>query len=126
MNTPNTLIYTSEHLWIKSSGDSTYEIGITNYAQDLLGDIVFVELPELQTQILRNVAFGVVESVKTASDLIGPLNGVITEINPIISKSPEVINDQPYKNWICKIHSLDDTSNKEFFLDAARYNELIR
>ena len=126
MNTPNSLIYTPEHLWIKSIGDSTYEIGITNYAQDLLGDIVFIELPELQTQILRNVAFGVVESVKTASDLIGPLNGVITEINPIISKSPEVINDQPYKNWICKIHSLDDTSNKEFFLDAARYNELIR
>ena len=126
MNTPNMLIFTPEHLWIKSSGDSTYEIGITNYAQDLLGDIVFIELPELQTQILRNVAFGVVESVKTASDLIGPLNGVITEINPIISKSPEVINDQPYENWICKIHSLDDTSNKEFFLDAARYNELIR
>ena len=126
MNTPNTLIFTPEHLWIKSTGESIYEIGITNYAQDLLGDIVFVELPELQTQILRDVAFGVVESVKTASDLIGPLNGVITEINPIISKSPEVINDQPYKNWICKIHSLDDTSNKEFFLDAARYNELIR
>ena len=126
MNTPNTLIYTSEHLWIKSLGESTYEIGITNYAQDLLGDIVFVELPAIQTQILRDVAFGVVESVKTASDLIGPLNGVITEINPIISKSPEVINDQPYENWICKIHSLDDTSNKELFLDAARYNELIR
>ena len=125
MNTPNSLIYTPEHLWIKSSGDSTYEIGITNYAQDLLGDIVFIELPELQTQILRNVAFGVVESVKTASDLIGPLNGVITEINPIISKSPEAINDQPYENWICKIHSLDDTSNKELFLDASRYNELI-
>ncbi len=126
MNTPNTLIYTAEHLWIKSTGESIYEIGITNYAQDLLGDIVFVELPELQTQILRDVAFGEVESVKTASDLIGPLNGVITEINPIISKSPEVINDQPYENWICKIHSLDDTSDKEFFLDASRYNELIR
>jgi glycine cleavage system H protein len=125
MNTPNTLIFTPEHLWIKSTGESIYEIGITNYAQDLLGDIVFVELPELQTQILRNVAFGAVESVKTASDLIGPLNGVITEINPIISKSPEAINDQPYENWICKIHSLDDTSNKELFLDASRYNELI-
>ena len=126
MNTPNTLIFTPEHLWIKSTGESIYEIGITNYAQDLLGDIVFIELPELQTQILRNVAFGVVESVKTASDLIGPLNGVITEINPIISKSPEVINDQPYENWICKILSLDDISDKELFLDASRYNELIR
>jgi len=126
MNTPNTLIFTPEHLWIKSTGESIYEIGITNYAQDLLGDIVFVELPELQTQILRDVAFGVVESVKTASDLIGPLNGVITEINPIISKSPEVINDQPYENWICKILSLDDISDKELFLDASRYNELIR
>ena len=126
MNIPNTLIYTREHLWIKSIGDATYEIGITDYAQNLLGDIVFVELPELQSQILRNVAFGVIESVKTASDLIGPLNGVITEINPIISKSPEAINDQPYENWICKIHSLDDISDKELFLDASRYNELIR
>ena len=125
MNTPNTLIFTPEHLWIKSTGESIYEIGITNYAQDLLGDIVFVELPELQTQILRNVAFGVIESVKTASDLIGPLNGVITEINSIIQKLPEAINDQPYKNWICKIYSLDDLTNKELFLDASRYNELI-
>ena len=125
MNIPNTLIYTAEHLWIKSTGESIYEIGITNYAQDLLGDIVFVELPELQSQILRNVAFGVIESVKTASDLIGPLNGVITEINSIIQKSPEAINDQPYKNWICKIYSLDDLTNKELFLDASRYNELI-
>lgn len=125
MNTPNTLIFTPEHLWIKSTGESIYEIGITNYAQDLLGDIVFVELPELQSQILRNVAFGVIESVKTASDLIGPLNGVITEINSIIQKSPEAINDQPYENWICKIYSLDDLTNKELFLDASRYNELI-
>ncbi|MEI6869063.1 MAG: glycine cleavage system protein GcvH [Methylophilaceae bacterium] len=125
MNIPNTLIYTAEHLWIKSIGESIYEIGITHYAQDLLGDIVFVELPELQSQILRNVAFGVIESVKTASDLIGPLNGVITEINSIIQKSPEAINDQPYKNWICKIYSLDDLTNKELFLDASRYNELI-
>jgi glycine cleavage system H protein len=82
-------------------------------------------LPELQSQILRNVAFGVIESVKTASDLIGPLNGVITEINSIIQKLPEAINDQPYKNWICKIYSLDDLTNKELFLDASRYNELI-
>jgi glycine cleavage system H protein len=84
MNIPNTLIYTREHLWIKSIGDATYEIGITDYAQNLLGDIVFVELPELQSQILRDIAFGVIESVKTASDLIGPLNGVMMEINPNI------------------------------------------
>ena len=126
MNTPNTLIFTPEHLWIKSTGESTYEIGITNYAQDLLGDIVFVELPVLQSQISRNIAFGVVESVKTASDLMGPLNGVMIEINPNIQKSPELINDKPYENWICKIHSLDDISDKELFLDASRYNELIR
>ena len=126
MNTPNTLIFTPEHLWIKSTGESTYEIGITNYAQDLLGDIVFVELPVLQSQISRNIAFGVVESVKTASDLMGPLNGVMIEINPNIQKSPELINDKPYENWICKISSQDDIDNKELFLDASRYNELTR
>ena len=126
MNIPNTLIYTPEHLWIKSIGESTYEIGITDYAQNLLGDIVFVDLPELKSQILRNVAFGVIESVKTASDLVGPLNGVIIEINSNIQKSPELINDKPYETWICRILSQDDIDNKELFLDASQYNELTR
>ena len=123
---PNTLIYTPEHLWIKSIGENIYEIGITDYAQNLLGDIVFVELPLLKSQISRNIAFGVVESIKTASDLMGPLNGVMIEINPNIQKSPELINDKPYENWICKISSQDDIDNKELFLDASRYNELTR
>jgi len=126
MSTPNTLIYTPEHLWIKPIGENIYEIGITDYAQNLLGDIVFVELPVLQSQISKNIAFGVVESVKTASDLIGPLNGEVIEINPNIQKSPELINDKPYENWICKISSQDDMKNKELFLDASRYDELTR
>ena len=126
MSTPNTLIYTPEHLWIKPIGENIYEIGITDYAQNLLGDIVFVELPLLQSQISKNIAFGVVESVKTASDLIGPLNGEVIEINPNIQKSPELINDKPYENWICKISSQDDMENKELFLDASRYDELTR
>ena len=126
MSTPNTLIYTPEHLWIKPIGENIYEIGITDYAQNLLGDIVFVELPVLQSQISKNIAFGVVESVKTASDLIGPLNGEVIEINPNIQKSPELINDKPYENWICKISSQDDLENKELFLDALRYDELTR
>ncbi|HAL44121.1 MAG TPA: glycine cleavage system protein GcvH [Methylophilaceae bacterium] len=126
MSTPNTLIYTPEHLWIKPIGENIYEIGITDYAQNLLGDIVFVELPVLQSQISKNIAFGVVESVKTASDLIGPLNGEVIEINPNIQKSPELINDKPYENWICKISSQDDMENKELFLDASRYDELTR
>lgn len=126
MSTPNTLIYTPEHLWIKPIGENIYEIGITDYAQNLLGDIVFVELPVLRSQISKNIAFGVIESVKTASDLIGPLNGEVIEINPNIQKSPELINDKPYENWICKISSQDDMENKELFLDASRYDELTR
>ena len=126
MSTPNTLIYTPEHLWIKPIGENIYEIGITDYAQNLLGDIVFVELPVLQSQISKNIAFGVIESVKTASDLIGPLNGEVIEINPNIQKSPELINDKPYENWICKISSQDDMKNKELFLDASRYDDLTR
>ncbi len=126
MNIPNTLIYTPQHLWIKSIGDGTYEIGITDYAQNLLGDIVFVEVPELKSQIVRDITFGVIESVKTASDLIGPLNGVMMEINPNIEKSPELINDKPYETWICKISSQDDINNKVLFLDASQYSELTR
>ncbi|CAN1488788.1 GcvH Glycine cleavage system H protein (lipoate-binding) [Methylophilaceae bacterium] len=126
MNIPNTLIYTPQHLWIKSIGDGTYEIGITDYAQNLLGDIVFVEVPELKSQIVRDITFGVIESVKTASDLIGPLNGVMMEINPNIEKSLELINDKPYETWICKISSQDDINNKVLFLDASQYSELTR
>ena len=126
MNIPNTLIYTPQHLWIKSIGDGTYEIGITDYAQNLLGDIVFVEVPELKSQIVRDITFGVIETVKTASDLIGPLNGVMMEINPNIEKSPELINDKPYETWICKISSQDDINNKVLFLDASQYSELTR
>ncbi|MSQ80788.1 MAG: glycine cleavage system protein GcvH [Candidatus Methylopumilus sp.] len=125
MNTPSTVIYTSEHIWIKSIGYESYEIGITDYAQDLLGDIVFVDTPDLGTQVTKNTAFGVIESVKTASDLIGPLNGTITDINPIIRKSPDTINDKPYETWICKLSSSDDISNKDYFLDASAYQALI-
>ena len=82
-------------------------------------------MPELQSQISKNIAFGVVESVKTASDLMGPLNGVMIEINPNIQKSPELINDKPYETWICKISSRDNIDNKELFLDASQYSELI-
>jgi len=126
MNITNTFLFTPDHIWIKPINENNYEIGITDYAQNLLGDIVFVELPLLQSKISRNIAFGTVESVKTASDLMGPLNGVIVEINPNIQKSPELINDKPYENWICRISSQDDINNKELFLDASRYNELTR
>ncbi|MEY2865724.1 MAG: glycine cleavage system protein GcvH [Candidatus Methylopumilus sp.] len=126
MSIPNTLIYTPEHLWIKSIGENIYEIGITDYAQNLLGDIVFVDLPVLQTQISRNVAFGAIESVKTASDLVGPLNGIMIEINSNIQKSPELINDKPYETWICKISSQDKIDNKELYLNSSQYSELTR
>ena len=126
MSIPNTLIYTPEHLWIKSIGENFYEIGITDYAQNLLGDIVFVDLPVLQTQISRNVAFGAIESVKTASDLVGPLNGIMIEINSNIQKSPELINDKPYETWICKISSQDKIDNKELYLNSSQYSELTR
>jgi len=126
MNITNTFLFTPDHIWIKPINENNYEIGITDYAQNLLGDIVFVELPLLQSKISRNIAFGTVESVKTASDLMGPLNGVIVEINPNIQKSPELINDKPYENWICRISSQDDINNKELFLDSFRYSELTR
>ena len=108
-------------------GDPNFEVhGMNEIHVVTPGDIVFVELPELQSQILRDIAFGVIESVKTASDLIGPLNGVMMEINPNIQKSPEIINDKPHETWICKISSQDDINNKELFLDPIQYGELTR
>jgi glycine cleavage system H protein len=124
MKIDSNLHYTSEHLWINTKENGEYLSGITDYAQDLLGDIVFVEFPEIGTAITAGKPCGLVESVKTGSDLHAPLDGVVTEINTSLQVNPEQINDSPYKTWIFKFkpNNPDDSKN---LLSAKAYEALL-
>jgi glycine cleavage system H protein len=124
MKIDNNLHYSSEHLWVNNNDEGEFLAGITDYAQDLLGDIVFVEFPEVGTQIEAGKPCGLVESVKTGSDLHAPLNGQVTEINVALQSNPEQINDAPYKTWIFKFkpNNPADISN---LMDAKGYENLL-
>jgi glycine cleavage system H protein len=124
MKIDSNLLYSSEHLWVNSIEQGEYLSGITDYAQDLLGDIVFVEFPEIGAILFAGKPCGLVESVKTGSDLHAPLDGVVTEINESLQVKPEQINDLPYKTWIFKFkpNNPDDLKN---LLDAKSYETLV-
>ena len=117
------LFYTKEHIWIKLYKENEYLLGITNFAQDLLGDIVYVDLV-LGNKFIIDSAMGSIESVKTASDIIAPDNGEIIFINVDILKNPEKINTNPHEEWLCRI-SLDDEINKKNYLTKEEYLSLI-
>lgn len=122
---PAELRYAESHEWIKDNGDGTVTIGITEHAQEALGDVVFVELPEVGAQLAKGDEFGVVESVKAASDLYAPLAGEVTEVNEELEDSPETINESPYQDaWIMKVR-MDDASELEALLDADGYKAFI-
>jgi glycine cleavage system H protein len=121
-NTPADLKYARTDEWMRIEGD-TATIGITDYAQDALNDVVFVELPDVGDALDKGESFGVVESVKAASDLNMPVSGTVTEVNTALEDDPEVINASPYENgWIIKI-SLSDASQADDLMDAAAYDE---
>ena len=124
MNTPKNLFYTKEHIWIKSYKDNQYSLGITNFAQDLLGDIIYIDLT-LGKKFNSNDSIGTIESVKTASDIIAPANGEIILINQDTLKNPEKINESPHEAWLCRI-SLDLQINKENYLSKQEYLTLIK
>jgi glycine cleavage system H protein len=124
MKTDSNLHYSSEHLWLDSKDQTEYVCGITDYAQDLLGDIVFVEFPEIGATITAGKPCGLVESVKTGSDLHAPLDGVVSEINTSLQVNPEQINDAPYKTWIFKFNPNNPEDIKSL-LDAKAYETLI-
>ncbi|HHV97677.1 MAG TPA: glycine cleavage system protein GcvH [Clostridiaceae bacterium] len=115
------LKYSNEHEWVKVTGNKAY-IGITDYAQNALGDIVFVELPEVGTEISAGDAFGVVESVKAASDIYSPVSGTITKVNEELIDSPEIINEDPYGAWIIEIE-LTDPSELDELMDDKEYED---
>ncbi|HUW66357.1 MAG TPA: glycine cleavage system protein GcvH [Spirochaetia bacterium] len=121
---PAHLRYSEEHTWLELDGDSG-RVGITQHAQEALGDIVFVELPQVGDEVTQNEAFGSVESVKSVNDLYAPVSGKVLEINDELNDHPEVINKDPYGDgWIIKIQ-LSDPSELGNLLDAAGYHKAI-
>jgi len=122
MNFPEDLLYSKSHEWIKINGDEAI-IGITEYAQSELGDIIFVETPEVGRKIQPGQPFGSIEAVKTVSDLYGPLTGEVTAVNSKLTDSPEVINSDPYgEGWIIKM-KVTDVSAKANLLSVQKYKE---
>jgi len=124
MNLPDNLLYTKEHEWIKKEGNKV-RIGITDFAQDELGDIVFVELPEVDETIEADETFGSVESVKTVSELYAPVSGTIVEINEELEDSPELVNESPYEEAWMMVVELDDESQLDQLLSAEEYQAII-
>lgn len=124
MDFPEDLRYATDHEWARVEGDSV-RIGITEYAQDALGDVVFVDLPEVGTKVERGAAFGEVESTKSVSELYAPVSGTIAEVNNELADNPERLNEDPYgEGWICVIEAAD-RAEFEDLLDAAGYRALI-
>ena len=118
------LFYAESHEYVKIEGEYGY-VGITDYAQHELGNVVYVDMPEVDDEVSAGEDFGAVESVKAASDLISPVSGVVVEINEALNDSPELINSDPYENWIIKVQ-LSDASETENLMDAAAYKEFIK
>ena len=121
---PDDLRYSKEHEWVRTEGDIA-TIGITHFAQDQLGDVVFVELPEKGASIRQHASLGVVESVKAASDVYAPVSGEVVERNVKVIESPELVNSSPYKDgWLVKVR-MSDRAEPASLLDAAGYREHV-
>ena len=124
MNLPNDLKYTKEHEWVRID-DNILTVGITDHAQSELGDIIFIEFPELNQMISKDEPFGTIEAVKTVADLFGPVSGKVIEINETLEDSPELVNSDSYgEGWIVKITCTDD-SELDDLLDSEKYKEMI-
>jgi glycine cleavage system H protein len=122
MNIPDGLKYTKDHEWVKIDG-STAIVGITDFAQGELGDIVYVDISSVGQEVQEHEVFGTVEAVKTVSDLFMPVTGKVLEVNPILDKNPEKVNEDPYgEGWMIKIQIKSPATS---LLSAAQYKELI-
>jgi len=122
--TPTDLRYTKSHEWVKRDADGTVTIGITDHAQELLGDMVFVELPKVGTQVTAGKECGVVESVKAASDIYAPVAGEVTAVNSAVSDSPESVNKDAYGAWMFKMKP-KAVADIDKLLDAKAYESLV-
>ena len=121
---PGDVYYTKDHEWARKEGE-TMKIGISDYAQDQMGDIVFVELPEIGSVFMKGDEFGTLESVKAVSEVYAPLSGEIIAVNSELEDSPELLNEAPYSNWIIEIRPSDENQYDEL-LNRDDYLEMIR
>ena len=121
---PADLKYTKDHEWVRS-GDAEATIGITDYAQAQLGDVVFVELPEPGRTIKAGESFGSIESVKAVSELFAPMSGEVVEVNPSLKDHPEMINSKPHETWMVKVR-VSDPKEAGSLLDSAQYDGITR
>lgn len=125
MTVPDELRYTEEHEWVDGRSDNAVRIGITEYAQDQLGDVVFVDLPEAGTAVTAGEVFGEVESTKSVSELFAPIDGEVRAVNAAVTESPELINSDPYgEGWLIEITPADAAA-VEALLDSDAYQQLI-
>jgi glycine cleavage system H protein len=124
MSFPSELYYSNEHAWVKVDGDEAY-IGVSNFAQEQLGEILFVEMPEVEEEITAGKAFGVVESSKKASDVIAPISGEVLEVNEKLDDEPEYINENAYDAWIVKV-KISDKSELDNLLNASAYESSLK
>lgn len=124
MNFPDDLRYTKDHEWVRVNGSEAV-VGITDFAQRELGDIVYVEVETVGKQLEAGTVFGTVEAVKTVSDLFLPVSGSITELNPALANAPELVNNDPYgEGWMVKM-KITNTADLETLLDAKAYEQLV-
>lgn len=125
MEIPNDYYFTDEHEWARENDDGTVTIGITDHAQDLLGDVVYIELPLDGDPVEQGADFGIIESVKTASDIYSPVSGTVVEINDDLHDTPELVNESPHdEGWMIRVDP-DDVSELENLMDASSYESFV-
>ena len=118
------LYYSESHEYVKVEGEFAY-VGITDYAQNALGNVVYVDLPEVDDEVEADEDFGAVESVKAASDLISPVSGTVVEVNEALEDKPELLNEDPFENWIIKVQ-LSNTAELDNLMDAQAYEDFCK
>jgi glycine cleavage system H protein len=121
---PADLKYTKDHEWIRISGNEAH-VGITDYAQKQLGDVVFVELPEVGRRVKAGEAFGTIESVKAVSELFSPVGGEVVEVNHALADHPEKVNSDPHATWMVRLR-IDNPSDASALLDSAAYSDFVK
>lgn len=125
MEFPEDLRYTKEHEWVRDEGDGHVRVGITDYAQDALGDVVYVDVPDVGTSVTANQPFSEVESTKSVSDVYAPVTGTVLDRNPLLEDRPELVNEQPYGDgWIVVLEA-SDPDQLEGLMSAAAYREFV-
>jgi glycine cleavage system H protein len=126
MEFPEDLRYTKEHEWVREEGEGRVRVGITDYAQDALGDVVYVDVPEVGTAVTANQAFSEVESTKSVSDVFAPVSGTVLERNALLEERPELVNEQPYGDGWIVVLQVSEASELEALMDAGAYRSLVQ